>query len=68
MGSPESLGVFVRRIVESASALVLLLDEEASRSLQSRVDAFSPTIGALLIPVRVFNDEAEAMAWARESV
>jgi hypothetical protein len=68
IGRPESMQVFVGRAAESMSAIALLIDAEASPELSSRIEAFSPIVDVLLMPVRVFSEESEASAWLQSFV
>lgn len=68
IGRPESMQVFVGRAAESMSAIALLIDAEASPELSSRIEAFSPVVDVLLMPVRVFSEESEASAWLQSFV
>jgi hypothetical protein len=63
IGSLESMAAFIGRAVESLSAMGVLIDDGADGDLWSRVEAFSPAVDALLMPVRVFSEAAEAVAW-----
>ena len=67
-GSLDSVGVFVARVEESVAALGLLIDDGAGAELLTRIEAFSPIVDALLVPVQLFREEAEAVAWLQEFV
>ncbi|MDJ0663138.1 MAG: hypothetical protein QNJ75_01175 [Acidimicrobiia bacterium] len=56
--------VFVDRIDKVVSALAILVDSEADRAF----GAFPKAIDSMLIPVRVFQDEDEAIAWLGQFV
>ena len=63
IGTPGSRVAFVARLSETVSALGLLVDTKIEDSLMSVVEAYSPIVEALLVPVQLFHDEAEAVAW-----
>jgi hypothetical protein len=46
----------------------LLIDDGAGPELLARVEAFSPIVDALVVPVQLFREEAEAVAWLQEFV
>ena len=56
--------VFVDRISEAVGALAILVDNEADPAF----GAFPKVIDSMLIPVRLFQDEDEAIAWLGQFV
>ena len=62
-GSPrpnaEAWQLFIHRIPDLFVALAIVADEEAVEVL----GAFPATMDALLVPVRVFEDDEEASKW-----
>ncbi len=56
--------VFVDRIDEVAVALAILVDESGERAM----GAFPEVLSSLLIPVRLFDDEAAAIDWLQQFV
>ena len=61
---PTVWPVFVNRIGEALIALAILADEQVEKTL----GAFPDVINSLLIPVRLFHTEDEAVEWLLQFV
>jgi hypothetical protein len=60
----EAWTTLIRRLPESISALAILADDRVRQG----IGGFPAAIDSLLIPVRVFADEAEATEWLLQFV
>ena len=58
----EAWSMMISRLEKSLVALAILIDDTMAGSL----GAFPDAIGSILMPVRTFQDEAEAMNWLRQ--
>jgi hypothetical protein len=61
---PDGWQTIVDRLSDMMSALGIVIDEEEAPLL----GAFPESINALLIPVRIFDDEATARGWLLQFV
>jgi hypothetical protein len=61
---PQAWRAMISRLEGSLLALAILADDETERAMGS----FPATIDALMVPVRVFRDESEAMKWLQQFV
>lgn len=61
---PAAWNTLIRRLLSSISALAIIADER----VREAIGAFPSAMDALLIPVRVFDDEAAAIAWLQQFV
>ena len=68
VGGPEARAIFVQRMPESLSALAVLVDQQIDEELQGALEAFTPIIESLMMPIRVFYDEDAALGWLRSVV
>ena len=59
---PEAWRAMITRLDGSLVALAILIDERGADAF----GAFPDAIDALMMPVRVFRDETEAMTWLRQ--
>jgi hypothetical protein len=58
--TPDAWAYFIRRVGVFASSLAFVVSHDTAP-----VDSFQQAINSLLIPCRVFEDEAAATAWLR---
>lgn len=61
---PGAWKTLIRRLADSITAFAIVADERVQQSL----GAFPSAMDSLLIPVRVFRDEAAAIEWLQQFV